>query len=201
MNQNAQNHIMACINAHKELLDAFEKDCVNTIARAVTLITLAIQQGGRVYICGNGGSAADAQHIAGELVWRLERERRALPVMALTTDTSLITAITNDNDSNEIFARQVEALVCQHDILWALSTSGQSPNIIKAVQTAKLQGAVILSFTGKRNSALEKLSDLCLCAPSESTARSQEIHQLAYHIICALVEKAFYKTEKPVEGK
>jgi D-sedoheptulose 7-phosphate isomerase len=201
MNQHTQDHIMACINAHKELLDAYEKDYVNTIARAATLIIRAIQQGQRVYVCGNGGSAADAQHIAGELVWRFECERRALPVLALTTDTSLMTAIANDNDSDEIFARQVEALVCQHDVLWALSTSGVSSNIIKAAKLAKSKGASILSFTGKENSALEKLSDLCLCARSESTARSQEIHQLAYHIICALVEKAFCETQEPIEGK
>ncbi len=188
MDQNTKNLIMARINAHKESLAAVEAHCVEIIERAAILITESIQQGHRVYVCGNGGSAADAQHIAGELVGRFEKERRALPVTALTTDTSLLTAIANDKGYEEIFARQVEALVRKGDILWALSTSGQSPNILKAVKAARAQGAVILSFTGKWNSALEKLSDLCLCAASNSTARSQEIHQLAYHIICALVE-------------
>lgn len=152
-----------------------------------------MKQNHRVYICGNGGSAADAQHIAGELIGRFKRQRKALAVVALTTDTSVLTALANDYAYDNVFARQVEALVEKGDILWALSTSGTSANVIKASKLAKKKGAFILAFTGRAESRLERLADICLCAESDSTARSQEIHQLAYHIICDLVEQSFCK--------
>ena len=158
---------------------------------AAGAITKAIKQKGRLYICGNGGSAADAQHIAAELVGRFECERKGLPVIALTTDTSLITSVSNDYGYENIFVRQVEALIKEGDILWAFSTSGASPNVVAAAQLAKRKGALILAFTGKADSELEQIADICFCANSQSTARSQEIHQLAYHIICQLVEQNF----------
>ena len=164
---------------------------MESIAAAAQAITNALKQNGSIYICGNGGSAADAQHIAGELVGRFRRERKALPAVALSTDTSVLTSIANDYDYEKVFARQVEALVRKGDILWAFSTSGSSANIIAAAELAKQTGATVLAFTGRANSKLENIADICFCADNESTARSQEMHQLAYHIICDLVEQNF----------
>jgi D-sedoheptulose 7-phosphate isomerase len=181
--------ILNIINSHRELVDDLEGSHVDTLIQCADAIASCIQKGGCIYICGNGGSAADAQHIAGELVGRFQCNRKAFAAVALTTDTSIMTAVANDFAYEDVFARQVEALVGQDDLLWAFSTSGTSANILKAVDGARQKGAVIISFTGRPASPLEAQSDFCLCATSESTARSQEIHQLAYHIICGLVEQ------------
>jgi D-sedoheptulose 7-phosphate isomerase len=124
-------------------------------------------------------------------VGRFARERKALAAVALSADTSILTSVANDYGYEKVFARQVEALVRKGDILWAFSTSGTSANIIAAAELAKERGASLLAFTGKGDTKLERLADICICAGSESTARSQEIHQLAYHIICDLVEQDF----------
>jgi len=171
----------------------FKAGGIETVAAAAEAITRALKQDGTVYICGNGGSAADAQHIAGELVGRFRRERKALAAVALSTDTSVLTCIANDYSYETVFARQVEALVRKDDVLWAFSTSGNSPNVIAAAELAKKKGACVLAFTGRTNSKLEQIADICFCADSDSTARSQEIYQLAYHIICDLVEEEFCK--------
>jgi D-sedoheptulose 7-phosphate isomerase len=126
-------------------------------------------------------------------VGRFERERKPLPAVALTTDTSIVTSISNDYGYENVFAKQVEALVKKGDVLWAISTSGTSANVIAAAKLAKKKGAKVLAFTGSNDSKLEKVSDICLCANSKSTARSQEIHQLGFHIICGLVEDSFCK--------
>lgn len=190
MNADSKKQITKAIETHKKMVAEFEATGVKAIVDAADAIIKALKQDGRLYICGNGGSAADAQHIASELVGRFQRERKALPVIALTTDTSAITSISNDYGFENIFARQVEALVKDGDILWAISTSGTSPNVIAAAELAKEKGAAVLAFTGTANSRLEKIADICFCAKN-STARSQEIHQLAYHIICDLVEQSF----------
>jgi D-sedoheptulose 7-phosphate isomerase len=191
MNPDTKKHIIEAVEAHKKMTADFEKDGIETIAAIAEAITTALRQSGTVYLCGNGGSAADAQHIAGELVGRFTRERKALAAVALSTDTSILTCIANDYSYEQVFARQVEALVRKGDILWAFSTSGTSANIIAAVGVAREKGARIIAFTGRNGSKLEQISDICFCADAESTARSQEIHQLAYHIICDLVERAF----------
>ncbi len=191
MNENIKQQLAEVIDAHRKTLAEFEAKSLDTIVAAAEAITKAIKQNGRLYICGNGGSAADAQHIAAELVGRFECERKGLPVIALTTDTSLITSVSNDYGYENIFARQVEALIKEGDILWAISASGASPNVIAAAQLAKGKGALILAFTGKADSELEQIADICFCANSQSAPRSQEIHQLAYHIICQLVEQNF----------
>ncbi len=191
MNPDTKKHITEAIETHKKMTADFEKDGIETIAAIAEAITTALQQGGTVYLCGNGGSAADAQHIAGELVGRFTRERKALAAVALSTDTSVITCIANDYSYEKVFARQAEALVRKDDILWAFSTSGTSANIIAAARIAKEKGAHIIAFTGRSDSKLEHIADICFCADAESTARSQEIHQLAYHIICDLVERDF----------
>jgi D-sedoheptulose 7-phosphate isomerase len=191
MNPKTKKSIIEAIETHKNMTADFEKKGIETIAAIAETITAALQQGGTVYLCGNGGSAADAQHIAGELVGRFTRQRKALPAVALSTDTSILTCIANDYSYEKVFARQVEALVRKNDILWAFSTSGTSANIIAAVRAAREKGARVIAFTGKKGSKLENISDICFCAGAESTARSQEIHQLAYHIICDLVERSF----------
>ncbi|MHC4842540.1 MAG: D-sedoheptulose-7-phosphate isomerase, partial [Planctomycetota bacterium] len=162
----------------------------------VESITKCLENGGCVYTCGNGGSAADAQHIAGELVGSFEKNRKGLAAVALTTDSSVMTSVSNDYGYENLFYKQVEALVKKGDILWAISTSGSSSNLVSACELAREKGAVLLTFTGKKNSRLEEMADLCLCASSNSTARSQEIHQLAYHIICCLVEQNLFSGNK-----
>jgi D-sedoheptulose 7-phosphate isomerase len=191
MNPQVKKYITDAVETHKAMTADFEKNSLDIIAAVAEAITETLRQGGTVYLCGNGGSAADAQHIAGELVGRFTRERKALAAVALSTDTSILTCIANDYSYEKVFARQVEALVRKGDILWAFSTSGTSANIIAAAQVAWEKGARIISFTGRKNSKLEQISDICFCANAESTARSQEIHQLAYHIICDLVERNF----------
>lgn len=191
MDENIKQQIIDTIETHKKMLAEFQENSIETIAAISDAITRALKKNGTVYLCGNGGSAADAQHIAGELVGRFRKERKALAAMALSTDTSVMTCIANDYAYENVFTRQVEALVREGDILWAFSTSGTSKNIILAAESAKNKGAYVIAFTGRINSKLEQISDICFCAEDESTARSQEIHQLAYHIICDLVECNF----------
>jgi len=157
---------------------------------AVTALTVlsALQNGGKVLLCGNGGSAADAQHIAAELMGRFKAERRALAAIALTTDTSALTAIGNDYDFSDIFARQVEGLGRAGDVLVAISTSGNSENIINAANAAKARGLTVIAFTGESGGALAPLGDHVLKVPSSETSHIQEMHIAVGHMICSLVE-------------
>ena len=180
------------IRVHKELLSYFETSCTDTVTKTAQMITECFKNDGCLYLCGNGGSAADCQHIAGELIGRFRQERKALPAVALTTDTSIITSIGNDYGYKNVFVKQVEALVKKNDILWAFSTSGSSANVVSAANLAKEKGAKVIAFTGKTNSELEQISDLCLCIDSPYTSSAQEIHQLAYHIICDIVESSMF---------
>lgn len=189
--QQMKRQIVQTIAMHRKMLDNFETGCVKIIEKTAKTIISCIEKGGIIYICGNGGSAADAQHIAGELVGRFLRRRKALPAVAISTDTSVITSIANDYGFENIFAKQVEGLVKKQDCLWALSTSGSSSNVVKAAELAKKRGAKVIAFTGKKNSRLEKIADVCLCSENEKTFAVQEMHQLAYHIICGLVEQHF----------
>jgi len=191
MKENTKKQIVETIETHKKMVAEFQESGIETVATVAEAIIRALEHNGTVYLCGNGGSAADAQHIAGELVGRFRRERKALAAVSLSTDTSIITSIANDYAYEKVFARQVEALVREGDILWAFSTSGSSASVVAAAESAKQKGAYVITFTGTNNSKLEQIADICFCADSESTARSQEIHQLAYHIICDLVESSF----------
>jgi D-sedoheptulose 7-phosphate isomerase len=191
MNDDVKKLIIETIETHGKMTSRLLSEGMETIAAAVEAITKALKRNGTIYLCGNGGSAADAQHIASELVGRFCRERKALAAVALSTDTSILTSVANDYTYENVFARQVEALVRKGDILWAFSTSGASPSVIAAARSAKEKGAQIVAFTGRKNSELEKIADICLCAENPSTARSQEMHQLAYHIVCDLVERYF----------
>jgi D-sedoheptulose 7-phosphate isomerase len=188
-----QNAIIETIKAHKKLIDDFEKSGIDSVIKSAELIIESYKNGGCLYICGNGGSAADAQHIAGELVGRFLRERKGLPAVAFSTDTSVITSIANDYGYANIFTRQTEALVNEGDVLWAISTSGTSENIVAAVKLAKEKGAKILAFTGRLNTPLEEMSDVCVSVDTNNSYSAQEIHQIAYHIICDLVEEHFCK--------
>ena len=186
--------VLEMIQVHKDLLSDFERNGLTSVAQAAKRLIDCIEAGGCIYLCGNGGSAADAQHIAAELVGRFRRDRRGLPAVALTTDTSALTSISNDYGFETIFTRQVEALVRKGDILWAFSTSGTSKNILAAVELARKNGASILAFTGRVASPLEAMADVTICV-NGPTSSVQEIHQLAYHILCDLVEEHFVSKE------
>jgi len=171
-------------------LDATARQTLDAIAG---MLMEALESGGRVYVCGNGGSAADAQHIAGELAGRFRRDRPALACVALTTDTSVLTAVGNDFSYEQVFSRQVEALGQRGDVLWALSTSGNSPNVLAAARTAAAAGMKVVAMTGAAGGALGELADLCFRAPAERTDLVQQLHQLAYHVICELIDEHFSK--------
>lgn len=153
------------------------------------------RRGGKMVLFGNGGSAADAQHLATELVGGFTvHDRPSLPALALTTDTSALTAIGNDFDFERVFARQVESMVNRGDVVVAISTSGNSKNVIRGAVEARQRGAVVVGFTGKSGGRLKQECDLCLCVPSSDTARIQESHIAVGHVLCALVERAMAKS-------
>ncbi len=179
----------ASLAEHVQVFDEVIKEHIDIIQECAVLITETVKSGGKILICGNGGSAADAQHIAAEFVGRYETERRALPSIALTTDTSALTAIANDYSFEKIFARQVEALAGKGDLLIAISTSGNSPNVIAAVMEARNRGCRVLGMTGAKGRKLASLSDACLMVPSERTARIQEVHITVAHIWCEMVDQ------------
>ncbi len=147
----------------------------------------------KLMLCGNGGSAADAQHIAGEFVNRFELERPPLPALALTTDTSVITSIGNDYSSDEIFSKQIKAFGVAGDVLLAISTSGNSKNVLQAAEVARARGIYVASFTGANGGNLKGVSDLALVVPGNVTPRIQEAHILAGHIICSLVDHILFR--------
>jgi D-sedoheptulose 7-phosphate isomerase len=174
---------------------AISKSKVKEIEYMVNLIISAYRNGGKVVICGNGGSAADAQHIAAELVGRFALERQAFPAIALTTDTSIITALANDYGYKTVFSRQVEALVNEHDIVIGISTSGNSANVIQALMVAKAKGAKTIGLTGCDGGKLAEAVDLLIAVPSNITPRIQESHITIGHIVCELVEKELIRGE------
>jgi len=163
------------------------------IEDAVSIIINAFKSGHKILLCGNGGSAADCQHMAAEFVGKFKKERKALPAMALSTDTSVITALTNDCGGDVIFSRQVEAHGRKGDVLIAISTSGSSLNILNAIKAAKAQGLKTIGLTGEKGEKMRKLCDLCITVPSSNTPRIQEAHLAVEHIICGLVEKEMFQ--------
>jgi D-sedoheptulose 7-phosphate isomerase len=158
------------------------------IVEAATLVRDVLAHGGTLFFCGNGGSAADAQHIATEYVVRYMKNRRAMPAIALTTDTSLLTAAGNDLGFEHIFSRQVEALVRAADLLVIHSTSGTSPNVINAAEAARKQGARVLVLTARDGGTLRALADVAIVIPTNRTDRAQELHLAIQHVICEMVE-------------
>ena len=165
------------------------------LERAVAAMHGCLRAGGKVLACGNGGSAADAQHLAAELVGRFREERRALAAIALTADTALLTALGNDYGYQRVFARQVEALAQQGDVLLAFSTSGNSPNVVEAAQTARRLGCTVIGLTGAGGGTLAAHADLILKAPSNTVARIQEVHTLCIHVLCESLD-ALLRTEQ-----
>ena len=174
---------------HVELIRRLGETWGPTLTAVVETIVAGLRAGGKVLLAGNGGSAADAQHVAGELVGRFRRERAALPAIALSTDTSILTAIGNDYGFERVFARQVEALGRAGDVLWLFSTSGNSRNILMAAEVGRARGLRIIGFTGGDGGQLARDADIALVVPDPLTMRIQEAHALAYHIVCDLVEE------------
>jgi len=185
------NLIENSLNQHLEVFQKVLAENVENIKVCADLIVETLKRGNKILICGNGGSAADAQHIAAEFIGRYETERIALPAIALTTDTSALTALANDYDFERIFARQVEALAREGDLLIAISTSGNSPNVIAAVMKARQHGCKILGMTGAKGKKLASLCDSALLVPSERTARIQEAHITIAHIWCEIIDEKF----------
>jgi len=159
------------------------------LAGAAELMRATVKAGRTLFFCGNGGSAADAQHLATEYVVRYMRARRAVAAIALTTDTSLLTAAANDLGFEQIFARQVEALARPGDLLVIHSTSGDSPNVLRAAEAARRVGAKVLAFSARSGGALKALADVCVVIPTQRTDRAQELHLCIEHAICELIER------------
>ena len=184
-----QEQIQASLGALAELAARVASEKAGEIAALVDRYEVALRGGGTLFFAGNGGSAADAQHLATEYVVRYQTTRPALRAMALTTDTSLLTACANDLGFDEVFARQVEALAEPGDLLVLHSTSGESPNVIRAAQAAKARGVTVVAFLGKGGGQLLELADVALVIPADDTARIQELHLAIEHVICDLVEE------------
>jgi len=177
--------------AHLKTIQAVIGQMENPLQEASKLMVNTLKNGSKILLCGNGGSAADAQHIAAELTGRYKTERRGLPAIALTTDTSALTAIGNDYGYEKVFDRQVEALANKGDLLIGISTSGNSANIISALSTAKELGCNTVGFSGRDGGEMNKVCDINLVVPSNDTPRIQEMHILFGHTLCQIVDDAF----------
>ena len=184
------SHISESIAVKRKVIQS----CTESIIQSVQILTNSLKAGHKVLICGNGGSAADAQHIAAEFVIRLSHnlDRPAIPVMALTTDSSILTAGGNDIGFTNVFARQVEAFGKRDDVLFVISTSGNSENIVKAIGQAKSEGMQVVALLGKKGGLVKDIADFSIIVPSENTQHIQESHITIGHIICEAVEKNLY---------
>jgi D-sedoheptulose 7-phosphate isomerase len=182
--------VIAAVQQQVEVLEA--------VARAMAE---ALHRGGQILWCGNGGSAGDSQHLAAEIVGRFRRERRGLPSIALTTDTSILTAVANDYGYEAVFSRQIEALGRPGDVLVGISTSGNSHNVIAAIETAHAQGLITVAFTGEGGGRMAALADHLFAVGSRDTARVQEAHILAGHMLCDWLELDWIATQASVEAK
>jgi D-sedoheptulose 7-phosphate isomerase len=176
---------------HVETLGRLSEVGLDAVRTCGNMIVTTFKAGKKVLVCGNGGSAADSQHIAAEFVGRYETERRSLPAIALTTDTSALTALANDYDFERVFARQVESLASEGDCLIAISTSGNSPNVIAAVMEARKRRVNVIGLTGAGGKKLASLSDAAVLVPAKRTARIQEAHITIAHVWCEMVDQAF----------
>jgi D-sedoheptulose 7-phosphate isomerase len=182
----------------KELTDSayvkslMAEETVSSIVDAVDLVIKALRRGGKILLFGNGGSAADAQHIACELIGKFKKVRSSQPAIALTTDTSVLTSVANDFGYEFIFSRQIEAIASSEDVVIAISTSGNSPNVLEGIKAARDKGCKTIALTGRSGGKLAQIVDIPIRIPSNETARIQEAHITVGHIICAMVEKAFF---------
>ena len=187
--------IESILDEHQSVLDQLY-DLTDDLSAIATLIVTALKDGKKILLMGNGGSAADCQHIAAELVGRFERDRPGFAALALTTDTSVITAISNDYSFETVFKRQIEALCNEGDVVIGISTSGHSVNIISALEKAQAMGGIPIGFTGQKQSPITAVTRHCLKIPASNTARIQEMHILSGHIICDIVEKTMLQDKQ-----
>lgn len=191
LEQRVKKHFFDSIETKQKAAETMSED----IVRAINLMHQALSSEKKILACGNGGSAADAQHFAAELVGRFERERRELPAIALSTDSSILTAIANDYSYEVIFSKQVRALGQAGDVLLGISTSGNSANVIAAIEAAHLKGMSVIAFTGKDGGKIKNIlknSDVHLCVPADRTARIQETHLLLLHCLCDGVDHLMF---------
>jgi D-sedoheptulose 7-phosphate isomerase len=184
--------ILQAAQESAQLKEQFFRDNVDAVAEIVRFITETLRRGNKILIFGNGGSAADAQHIAAEFVNRFLSDRAPLPAIALTTDTSILTSISNDMGFSQVFARQIEALGAKGDIAWGITTSGTSPNMIEGFRTATEMGMKTIALTGKDGGEALGMADYALNVKSHHTPRIQEVHITVGHIICELVERELF---------
>ncbi|HSS19408.1 MAG TPA: D-sedoheptulose 7-phosphate isomerase [Pyrinomonadaceae bacterium] len=191
-----ENPLRQSLEEHLAAIQALLDSKVEDIEAAGRVIWEALSSGKKILLCGNGGSAADAQHIAAELVGRYEQQRRAFPAIALTTDTSALTAVSNDFGYEGVFARQVEALGAAGDVLIAISTSGKSPSVIKAAEQARALGCKTIALTGCSGEPLSSHCDLVVLVPSNRTSRVQEAHITIGHLWCEMVDRALTGSSK-----
>jgi D-sedoheptulose 7-phosphate isomerase len=182
--QRVAESLAGAIDLHR----TFASGDLTPVIQAARLIVRALADGRKLLICGNGGSASDAQHLAAELVGRFQRPRRPLPALALTVDSSVLTAIANDFSYDEVFARQIEGLGHQDDVLLAISTSGRSSNVLRAVEQARRIGMTSIALTANDGGLLGPMADVHVNVPSADTARAQEVHRTILHVICELIE-------------
>lgn len=182
-----ENEIRNSIEVKQKILD--NSEILDLLEQMANHIVKSINDGGKLLLCGNGGSASDAIHIAGEIVGRFKKERKAYPAIALNADIATMTAIANDYGYDQVFSRQVEGLMQKDDILLGISTSGNSENIIKAFEKAKEVGGRTFLFSGKTGGKLKELADISIIVPSDITAHIQEAHECLYHILCGLLEE------------
>ena len=191
--------ISSYLAASRDIVEASMRSetFLTSVSQITDAITLSLRNGCKLLTCGNGGSAGDAQHIAGEFVSRLNYDRAPAASIALTTDTSVITAIGNDYGYAHVFERQVLALGRSGDVLMAISTSGKSPSILKAMQAARERGMIVIGFTGKAGGEMPPLADLMLHVPSDATPLIQQVHITAAHIVCGLVEERLFPRGAP----
>jgi D-sedoheptulose 7-phosphate isomerase len=189
-----ENYINAALEESLNVKRKTVQDKMPEIKASVEMMVEAIRSGNKIMVCGNGGSASDALHICGEFTNRLLKERRPLPAMPLSGDVASITAIGNDYSFNEVFSKQVEAFGNNGDILWVLTTSGNSENLLKAASVAKKSGIKVFSFSGKSGGAIVDLSDLSIVVESgKNSPRIQETHSFLYHVIIELIEKTLFE--------
>jgi D-sedoheptulose 7-phosphate isomerase len=186
------NEIKRQLQEHRTLFETLERDMAAPIAEMAAMISQALNDGCKLLVMGNGGSAADSQHFVAEIVGRFKMERKALPAVALSTDTSILTAIGNDYGFDAVFSRQVEALAAPGDVVVGLSTSGNSPNVLKALEAARQGGCRTIGLLGRDGGSIKQVCDLALVVPSADTPRIQESHITIIHIVCDLVEKKLF---------
>jgi D-sedoheptulose 7-phosphate isomerase len=191
--ENIEEIIKKAFQEGAEIKDRFLKDSLGQIVKVANVITASLKKGNKILLFGNGGSAADAQHLAAEFVNRFLIERPPLPAIALTTDTSIITSIGNDYDFAQIFAKQIRAIGQPGDVAIGMSTSGVSPNVLRGLETAKKMGLVTIGFTGRDGGQIAQAVDYCLNVSSNSVPRIQEVHITLGHVICELIDYRLFQ--------